>query len=144
METEALEGMEIGEQIVLEAGDQEGEVGTSEAGPQAGEESAPPVGSLTEPHEGLEAAHHEEEVEVERPEDEEEEVDEVNGFYCGKNGIKSGKKCKINYFQDMLFSGVIQCAQKLATQHGACLALTAFWKNSMGVYHENGKVRLQI
>ena len=43
-------------------------------------------------------------------------------------------------FKDMLFSGVIQCAQKLATQHGACLALIAFWKISMGIYHENGKV----
>ena len=40
----------------------------------------------------------------------------------------------------MLFSGVTQLAQKLATQHGACLALTAFWKNSIGAYHENGKV----
>ena len=39
----------------------------------------------------------------------------------------------------MLFSGVVQLAQKLATQHGACLALTAFWKNSIGAYHENGK-----
>ena len=41
----------------------------------------------------------------------------------------------------MLFSGVIQLAQKLATQHGACQALTAFWKHSMGNYHENGKVK---
>ena len=30
-------------------------------------------------------------------------------------------------------------AQKLATQHGACLALVAFWKNSVVSYHENGK-----
>ena len=42
---------------------------------------------------------------------------------------------------DMLFSGVLQITQKVATQHGACQALTAFWKNSMGTYHENGKVR---
>ena len=40
----------------------------------------------------------------------------------------------------MLFSGILQCAQKLATQHGDCLALISFWKASMGVYHENGKV----
>ena len=40
----------------------------------------------------------------------------------------------------MLFSGVMQCAQKLATQHGACLALLAFWKHAMGNYHETKKV----
>ena len=40
----------------------------------------------------------------------------------------------------MLFSGVLQMAQKLATQHGDCLALVSFWKNSIGSYHENGKV----
>ena len=47
----------------------------------------------------------------------------------------------LDFHIDMLFSGVLQMAQKAATQHGACLALTAFWKNSMGSYHENGKVR---
>ena len=41
----------------------------------------------------------------------------------------------------MLNSGVLQLAQKAATQHGACLALIAFWKNSMGSYHENGKIK---
>ena len=49
-----------------------------------------------------------------------------------------------NSIIDMLFSGVIQIAQKVATQHGACHALTAFWKNAMGTYHENGKVRIII
>ena len=43
-------------------------------------------------------------------------------------------------FLDMLFSGVVQCAQKLATQHGACQALLAFWKHAMGNYHEAKKV----
>ena len=42
----------------------------------------------------------------------------------------------------MLFSGVVQCAQKLATQHGACQALLAFWKQAMGSYHEAKKVSL--
>ena len=46
-----------------------------------------------------------------------------------------------NFHCDMLFSGVVQCAQKAATQHGACQALIAFWKNSMGLYHENGKIK---
>ena len=46
----------------------------------------------------------------------------------------------LSFYKDMLFSGVIQLAQKLATQHGACLALVAFWKNSLGNYHDNGKV----
>ena len=55
------------------------------------------------------------------------EQDEMYEFYC-----------------DMLFSGVVQCAQKVATQHGACQALVAFWKNSMGLYHENGKVRTEL
>jgi hypothetical protein len=73
METEAFEGMEIREQLVVERGDQE--VGTSDAGPQAEEDSAPPEGSVTSPHEGLEAGHYEEEVEVDGPEEEEEEVD---------------------------------------------------------------------
>ena len=95
MEAEALEGMGIGEQMVLGAGDQEAEVGTSEAGPQAREESAPPGGSLSEPNEGLEATHREEEVEVDGPEEEEEEVDEVHGFYCGKNGIKSSVTSRV-------------------------------------------------
>ena len=40
----------------------------------------------------------------------------------------------------MLFSGVLQMAQKVATQHGDCLALVSFWRNSIGSYHENGKV----
>lgn len=44
----------------------------------------------------------------------------------------------------MTFYGVVQCAQKLATQHGACDALTAFWKHSGGVYHENGKVNILL
>ena len=39
----------------------------------------------------------------------------------------------------MVFYGILQMAQKLATQHGACLALVAFWKNSVVSYHENGK-----
>ena len=43
----------------------------------------------------------------------------------------------------MLFSGILQMAQKLATQHGDCLALVSFWKNSIGSYHENGKVLSQ-
>ena len=46
----------------------------------------------------------------------------------------------LNFYKDMLYSGIIQLAQKLATQHGACEALIAFWKNSMGAYHDNGKV----
>ena len=45
------------------------------------------------------------------------------------------------FYMDMLYSGILQMAQKAATQHGACLALTAFWKNSMGSYHENGKIK---
>ena len=46
----------------------------------------------------------------------------------------------LSFHTDMLFSGVIQLAQKAATQHGACQALTSFWKNSLVTYHENGKV----
>ena len=30
--------------------------------------------------------------------------------------------------------------QKLATQHGGCLALVSFWKNALASYHDNGKV----
>ena len=45
----------------------------------------------------------------------------------------------LSFHSDMLFSGVIQLAQKAATQHGACQALTSFWKNSLVTYHENGK-----
>ena len=44
------------------------------------------------------------------------------------------------HYEDMIFSGVIQLAQKAATQHGACSALVSFWKNSMGSYHEMKKV----
>ena len=40
----------------------------------------------------------------------------------------------------MLFSGVVQCAQKLATQYGGCRALAAFWKWAAEQYHENKKV----
>ena len=40
----------------------------------------------------------------------------------------------------MVFYGVVQCAQKLATQHGACMALVAFWKHAMGTYHLTKKV----
>ena len=40
----------------------------------------------------------------------------------------------------MMFSGVLQCAQKVSTQHGACRALVSFWKNSMGTYDELKKV----
>ena len=47
----------------------------------------------------------------------------------------------VNYLPlDMLFSGIVQCAQKLATQYGDCEALVPFWKASMGTYHETGKV----
>ena len=46
----------------------------------------------------------------------------------------------LNFHTDLLYSGVIQLTQKMATQHGACNALTAFWKNSLVTYHENGKV----
>ena len=40
----------------------------------------------------------------------------------------------------MLFSGVLQMGQKLATQHGGCQALVSFWKNALASYHDNGKV----
>ena len=40
----------------------------------------------------------------------------------------------------MLFSGVVQCAQKFATQYGGCRALAAFWKWAAEQYHENKKV----
>ena len=43
-------------------------------------------------------------------------------------------------FIDMLSSGIVQLAQKAATQFGDCLALVGFWKNSMITYHENKKV----
>ena len=56
-------------------------------------------------------------------EEDNEEVDEILSFHT-----------------DLLYSGVIQLTQKMATQHGACNALTAFWKNSLVTYHENGKV----
>ena len=46
----------------------------------------------------------------------------------------------LRFFLDMLFSGVIQCAQKLATQYGDCSALIAFWKHAMGTYHETKMV----
>ena len=40
----------------------------------------------------------------------------------------------------MLFAGLLQCSAKLATQHGDSLALIAYWKDSMGTYHETKKV----
>ena len=43
-------------------------------------------------------------------------------------------------FEDMLLSGIIQCAQKLATQYGACDALTSFWKYAIGTYHKANTV----
>ena len=42
---------------------------------------------------------------------------------------------------DMLFSGVLLCSSKHATQHGDGLALISYWKNSLGTYHETSKVR---
>ena len=48
----------------------------------------------------------------------------------------------LNFYLDMLFSGMVQCAQKLATQHGACQALLAFWKHAMGNYHQTKKVKI--
>ena len=41
---------------------------------------------------------------------------------------------------DLLFRGLVQCGQKVATQFGDCLALTSFWKNAMVDYHEAKKV----
>ena len=70
--------------------------------------------------------------------DDDEDEDEALNFYYGKP-----VKTKINYSQfdlDMVFYGVVQCAQKLATQHGACMALVAFWKHAMGTYHLTKKV----
>ena len=40
----------------------------------------------------------------------------------------------------MVLRGVVQCAQKVATQFGDGLALVSFWKNSMGDYHHSKKV----
>ena len=71
-----------------------------------------------------------------------EDTDEVLSFYSGNNIFF--RKYNPELLLDMLYSGVLQLAQKAATQHGACLTLTAFWKNSMGTYHENGKVRISI
>ena len=41
---------------------------------------------------------------------------------------------------DMLFSGILLGSSKLATQYGDGLALIAYWKNSIRIYHKNGKV----
>ena len=41
---------------------------------------------------------------------------------------------------DLLFRGVLQCAQKVATQFGDCVALISFWKNSLNDYHDAKKV----
>ena len=67
--------------------------------------------------------------------------DEAYNFYLGIIIIWINTPLQnITKFIDMLFSGVVQCGQKLATQHGACRALLAFWKHAMGNYHEAKKV----
>ena len=63
-----------------------------------------------------------------------------SGAGGGESDVEAGDEV-LSFHCDMLFSGVIQLAQKEATQHGACQALISFWKNSLGTYHENGKVR---
>ena len=81
----------------------------------------------------------EEEEDEEEDEDEEEE-DEVLNFHLGRIILIMAQTAITIFLPDMLFSGLLQLAQKCATQHGACQSLVSFWKNSMGTYHENGKV----
>ena len=71
------------------------------------------------------------------------QVDHHRGVEEANHGDFAPENDEIfNFHCDMLFSGVVQCAQKLATQHGACHALIAFWKNAFAQYHENGKVKI--
>ena len=71
------------------------------------------------------------------------QVDHHRGVEEANHGDFTPENYEIfNFHCDMLFSGVVQCAQKLATQHGACHALIAFWKNAFAQYHENGKVKI--
>ena len=67
--------------------------------------------------------------------------DEVLDFHKGLISPSFFTFISIPYIPlDLLFRGVLQCAQKMATQYGDCLALTSFWKNSLLDYHEAKKV----
>ena len=68
-----------------------------------------------------------------------EENDELLSFYFG-NCIESMWKNETHCL-DMLFSGVIQCSQKLAIQYGGCQALVSFWKYGIITYHQSKKVK---
>ena len=67
--------------------------------------------------------------------------DQVLNFYYGKIDASSAFLFyPLTLLLDMLFSGIVQCAQKHATQYGDCEALVSFWKASLAIYHETGKV----
>ena len=45
---------------------------------------------------------------------------------------------------DMLACGLLQLAQKSATQNGDCEVLISFWKNSLSDYHDSKKWKYRI